>query len=125
MAHRCPTCPMDGKSPFLCDLRSNHAPNSGGCGTQANVIETGGGLVRIEVDGSFDVTHESDKQLVALNVALDELKRSDSRKAKVVKLRYFGGLSVEETAAIVDVSVETVTRDWRLARGWLLSQIAE
>ncbi len=85
----------------------------------------GGGLVQIEVDGSFGVTRESDMQLVALNDALDELKRSDSRKAKVVELRYFGGLSVEETAAILEVSVETVARDWRLARGWLLSQIAE
>lgn len=84
----------------------------------------GGGLVRIELDESFDVAQEKDRQLLAINDALDELKKSDARKANVVELRYFGGLSVEETAAIVNVSVETVTRDWRLARGWLLSQIA-
>jgi RNA polymerase sigma factor (TIGR02999 family) len=84
----------------------------------------GGGLARIDLDQSFDITHEKDRQLLALNDALDELKKSDARKANVVELRYFGGLSLEETAAIVNVSVETVTRDWRLARGWLLSQIA-
>ena len=84
----------------------------------------GGGVGRIELDEAFGLAAEKDTQLIALNDALDELKKSDARKAKVVELRYFGGLSVEETAAILSVSVETVTRDWRLARGWLLSQIA-
>jgi RNA polymerase sigma factor (TIGR02999 family) len=83
----------------------------------------GGGFFRIDLDEPFDLTDEKDAQLIALNDALDELKKSDARKAKIVELRYFGGLSVEETAAILNVSVETVTRDWRMARGWLLSQI--
>jgi RNA polymerase sigma factor (TIGR02999 family) len=85
----------------------------------------GGGLGRVELD---DVVHvnlsdSNDKQLIALNDALDELAQGDPRKAKVVELRYFGGLSVEDTAAVLKVSVETVTRDWRLARGWLSVQI--
>jgi RNA polymerase sigma factor (TIGR02999 family) len=85
----------------------------------------GGGLGRVHLD---DVTHldpspKKDKQLIALNDALDELAIGDSRKARVVELRYFGGLSVQDTAAVLKVSEETVTRDWRLARGWLLSQI--
>jgi RNA polymerase sigma factor (TIGR02999 family) len=85
----------------------------------------GGGLGRVHAD---DVAHlnpsqENDKRLISLNDALDELTRADPRKAKMVELRYFGGLSVEETAAVLKVSVETVTRDWRLARGWLLHQI--
>ena len=84
----------------------------------------GGGLCRIDLDESLDLTNQKDTRLIALNDALDELMKSDARKAKTVELRYFGGLSVEETAAILNVSVETVTRDWRLARGWLLSQIA-
>jgi RNA polymerase sigma factor (TIGR02999 family) len=84
----------------------------------------GGGLCRIDLDESLDSTDQKDTRLIALNDALDELMKSDARKAKTVELRYFGGLSVEETAAILNVSVETVTRDWRLARGWLLSQIA-
>jgi RNA polymerase sigma factor (TIGR02999 family) len=85
----------------------------------------GGGLRRIHLD---DVAHlklsqENDKQLIALNDALVGLAQGDPRKARVVELRYFGGLSVEDTAAVLRVSVETVTRDWRLARGWLLLQI--
>ena len=57
------------------------------------------------------------------NLFLRDAKESDSRKAKIVELRYFGGLTVEETAAVLDVSEGTVTRDWRLARGWLLTEI--
>jgi RNA polymerase sigma factor (sigma-70 family) len=52
------------------------------------------------------------------------MKESDPRKAKIVELRYFGGLSLEETAAVLNVSEGTVTRDWRLARGWLLAELA-
>jgi RNA polymerase sigma-70 factor, ECF subfamily len=85
----------------------------------------GGGLGRIQLD---DVAHlnlgqENDKRLIALNDALDELAQGDPRKARVVELRYFGGLNVQDTAAVLKVSEETVTRDWRLARGWLLLQI--
>jgi RNA polymerase sigma-70 factor, ECF subfamily len=69
------------------------------------------------------LSQENDKQLIALNDALEELAKGDPRKAKLVELRYFGGLSVPDTAAVLKVSVETVTRDWRLARGWLLLQI--
>ena len=85
----------------------------------------GGGLAPIPLD---DVTHlnpsfQNDKQLIALNDALDELERGDPRKAKVVELRYFGGLNVQDTAAVLKVSAETVSRDWRLARRWLQLQI--
>ena len=71
-----------------------------------------------------DLTRENDRRLIALNDALDELAQGDPRKARVVELRYFGGLNVQDTAAVLKVSVETVTRDWRLARGWLLAQIS-
>jgi RNA polymerase sigma-70 factor, ECF subfamily len=85
----------------------------------------GGGLGRIDLDDLLDpdLNGNKDRRLIALNDALDELMKSDPRKAKVVELRYFGGLSVEETAQALKVSVETVTRDWRLARGWLSAQI--
>jgi RNA polymerase sigma factor (TIGR02999 family) len=85
----------------------------------------GGGLGRIDLDDipNLDLSKRNDKRLIALSDALDELSDADPRKAKIVELRYFGGLSVEETAAVLKVSVETVTRDWRLARGWLLLQI--
>ncbi|HZZ37608.1 MAG TPA: ECF-type sigma factor [Acidobacteriaceae bacterium] len=85
----------------------------------------GAGLGRIHLDdvAHLNLSQENDKQLISLNDALDELVRADPRKAKMVELRYFGGLSVEETAVVLKVSAETVTRDWRLARGWLLLQI--
>jgi RNA polymerase sigma-70 factor (ECF subfamily) len=85
----------------------------------------GGGLGRIDLDEISDLTVQSDSQLIGLSDALDEMKDSDPRKAKVVELRYFGGMSVEETAAVLKVSVETVTRDWRLARGWLLAVLSK
>ena len=88
-------------------------------------VRHGGGLDRVNLDDAPYLTPSkgNDKRLIALNDALNELADSDPRKAKVVELRYFGGLSVEETAAVLRVSVETVTRDWRLARGWLLTEI--
>jgi RNA polymerase sigma factor (TIGR02999 family) len=87
----------------------------------------GGGLGRIHLDdvAVLNFSQPNDKQLIALNDALVTLAQGDPRKAKVVELRYFGGLSVEDTAAVLRVSVETVTRDWRLARNWLLLQIKE
>jgi RNA polymerase sigma-70 factor, ECF subfamily len=86
----------------------------------------GGGLGRIHLDdvAHLNLSHENDKQLIALNDALDELAKSDARKARVVELRYFGGMNVQDTAAMLKVSAETVTRDWRLARSWLLLQIS-
>ena len=85
----------------------------------------GGGLARIHLDDvvHLNLSQPNDRQLIALNDALDTLSQGDPRKAKVVELRYFAGLSVEDTAAVLKVSAETVTRDWRLARGWLLLQI--
>jgi RNA polymerase sigma factor (TIGR02999 family) len=85
----------------------------------------GGGLGRIDLDEISDVTVQSDRQLICLNDALDEMKDSDPRKARIVELRYFGGMSVEETAAVLKVSEETVTRDWRLAKGWLLAVLSK
>jgi RNA polymerase sigma factor (TIGR02999 family) len=85
----------------------------------------GGGLGRIHLDDvlHLNLSQQGDKQLIALNDALNELAKGEPRKARVVELRYFGGLSVPDTAAVLKVSVETVTRDWRLARGWLLQQV--
>lgn len=63
--------------------------------------------------------------LLALDDALTSLSRMDARKGKIVELRFFGGLSVEETAEVLKVSPETVTRDWRLARAWLLKEMSD
>jgi RNA polymerase sigma-70 factor (ECF subfamily) len=88
-------------------------------------VKHGGGCGRIELSEVPDLSVRKDRDLIALNDALDQLKESDPRKAQIVELRYFGGLSVEETAAVLKVSEGTVTRDWRLARWWLLAEIAK
>jgi RNA polymerase sigma factor (TIGR02999 family) len=85
----------------------------------------GGGFGRIELSEVPDFSVHKNRDLLVLNDALDQLKDSDPRKAKIVELRYFGGLSVEETAAVLNVSEGTVTRDWRLARGWLIAEIGK
>lgn len=85
----------------------------------------GGGLGRIHLDdvAHLNLSQENDRQLIVLNDALNELAKSDPRKSRLVELRYFGGLNVQDTATVLKVSVETVTRDWRLARAWLLLQV--
>jgi RNA polymerase sigma-70 factor, ECF subfamily len=64
-----------------------------------------------------------DKELLALEEALTRLSASDARKGQVVELRYFGGLTVEETAEALGMSPETVTRDWKVARLWLAREL--
>lgn len=85
----------------------------------------GGGLKRIDLHEVPHLSRHKDSRLIALDDALKQLQESDHRKARIVELRYFGGLSVGETAAVLKVSEETVTRDWRLARGWLLAEIGK
>lgn len=69
------------------------------------------------------VTDEKSMDLIALDEALEELKKFDEFKSRLVELRYFGGLSVEETAEVLEVSEITVKRHWRLAKAWLAEQI--
>jgi RNA polymerase sigma factor (TIGR02999 family) len=84
-----------------------------------------GGEVRLApLDEAAVVSVERTSELVALDDALESLAAVDQRKCQVVELRYFGGLSVEETAEVLKVSPETVARDWRLARTWLLRQLS-
>ena len=84
----------------------------------------GGGLLPLSLDEAPSVAQEPDAQLVALDDALKELAATDERKSKVVELRFFGGLSIEETAEVLKVSPETVVRDWRLAKAWLLRKLS-
>jgi len=83
----------------------------------------GGGAVHVELDEAMHVTAMADPDLVAVDEALQRLAAFDERKSKVVEFRFFGGLSVEETADALDISVETVMRDWKLARAWLLREL--
>ena len=83
----------------------------------------GGNAARVNLDEIPDLASSGGSQLIALDDALNQLAEVDPRKAKVIELRFFGGLSVEETAAVLGVSQDTVLRDWRLARAWLLAEL--
>jgi RNA polymerase sigma factor (TIGR02999 family) len=83
----------------------------------------GGNAVRVTFDEMGLPATEPGQDLVALDDALQELATVDERKSRVVELRYFGGLSVEETATVLKVSVDTVMRDWKLAKAWLLREL--
>jgi RNA polymerase sigma factor (TIGR02999 family) len=84
----------------------------------------GGGAAHVTLDETH-LTQSTPDQLVALDDALKALAVVAERKARVVELRYFGGLSVEETAAVLDISAETVMRDWKYAKTWLLRELTK
>jgi RNA polymerase sigma factor (TIGR02999 family) len=83
----------------------------------------GGGAVRVTFDEGLPVVGGRDQDLVAVDDALEALAKVDERKSRVVELRFFGGLSVEETATVLKVSPDTVMRDWKLAKAWLLREL--
>jgi RNA polymerase sigma factor (TIGR02999 family) len=93
-------------------------------------LKCGGGLERIVHSTAVNLEHlpavasELPEQLCALDDALEELARMDPRRAQVVDLRFFGGLTVEETGQVLDISPQTVMRDWKLARAWLARELA-
>ncbi len=79
----------------------------------------GGDAPRVTFDEALVVTNEPAHDFVALDDALQALTKFDERKGRVIELRFFGGLTVEETASVLKVSPDTVMRDWRLAKAWL------
>lgn len=83
----------------------------------------GGDALHVPLDDALLAARESGIGVLALDEALEALARIDARKSRVVQLRYFGGLSLEETAEVLEVSVETAKRDWRMARAWLLAEL--
>jgi RNA polymerase sigma factor (TIGR02999 family) len=85
----------------------------------------GGEIGRISLDEAFTTGQEKEPNLVALDDALKSLAVLDPRKSRVVEMRYFGGLSVEESAEVLKVSVDTVMRDWKLAKVWLLRELSK
>ncbi len=78
---------------------------------------------RVTFDEALVVTDEPRQDVVALDNALEALAKFDARKSRVVELRFFGGLSVEETASVLKMSPDTVMRDWRLAKAWLQGEM--
>ena len=84
----------------------------------------GGDAEHLNLDDLPDLGGSRARELIALDDALNTLNAIDARKARVVELRFFGGLSVDETAAVLDVSPETVMRDWKFARSWLQAELS-
>jgi RNA polymerase sigma factor (TIGR02999 family) len=87
-------------------------------------LKRGGDSPHVGLDEALAVSREPPTDLIALDDGLKALAAFDARKSQVVELRFFGGLSVEETAAVLKVSPETVKRDWKLAKVWLLEEMA-
>src|SRR5947209_6920489 len=85
----------------------------------------GGDAERLNLDDLPDLCGSRAKELVALEDALNALAANDQRKARIVELRFYGGLSVEETAAVMAISVDTVMRDWKFARSWLQAELGQ
>jgi len=85
----------------------------------------GGGAAKVTFDEDLAIVAEQSQAIVDLDDALEALARFDERKSRVIELRFFGGLSVEETAAVLHVSSDTVMRDWRLAKAWLLREMRD
>ena len=88
-------------------------------------LKRGGQSEMVPFDEALVVSTEPRADLVALDEALKRLETVDQRKSRVVELRFFGGLSVKETAEVLHVSPETVLRDWRLAKDWLFCELSK
>lgn len=84
-----------------------------------------GGKQEADIDKAIDLSSKRSQELIALDDALTTLAQVDPRKARIVELRFFGGLEVKDTAEVVGVSPETVMRDWKLARVWLLRELKQ
>jgi RNA polymerase sigma-70 factor (ECF subfamily) len=87
-------------------------------------LRRGGDWRPVQLEEALVVSPESEIDLVALDDALKALEVLDARKSRVVEMRFFGGLSVQETAAVLKVSQETVMRDWKMAKSWLRRELA-
>ncbi len=90
---------------------------------QRNAAKRGGGAIRISLDECAAVTETRADELLALDEAMERLATFDRRKAQVVEMRYFGGLTMEEIADVLKIHVNTVMRDWTAARAWLLAAL--
>ena len=84
----------------------------------------GGALQRVTLDTNLAVSNETTEDLIAIDEALRSLAAQFARKSQVVELRFFGGLSVAETAEVLKISEETVMRDWKFAKTWLMRELA-
>jgi RNA polymerase sigma-70 factor, ECF subfamily len=91
---------------------------------QHKADKRGGEFQKLALDENIDKAQEQSAELVALDDALETLAKIDPVKARIVELRYFGGLTVEETAEVMGISTITVKRHWRMAKAWLYGQLS-
>jgi RNA polymerase sigma-70 factor (ECF subfamily) len=82
-------------------------------------LKRGGGAQKVALDEAASVTETRSEELLALDEALERLAGQDPRKSQIVELRYFGGLTIRETAEFLNLSLRTVEREWNMARAWL------
>lgn len=91
---------------------------------QRNAKKRGDGAARIELDDALGYTDERDMDIVALDEALNDLAKLDPKQARIVELRFFGGLTIEETAAAMDISDSSVKREWRMAKAFIKARLS-
>ena len=92
---------------------------------QRRRVKRGGAAVHIPVEAAVVLSPEQVEQIVAVDLALERLAKVDERKSRVLEMRFFGGLSVEETAEALGVAPNTVIRDWNFARAWLRPELSD
>jgi DNA-directed RNA polymerase specialized sigma24 family protein len=115
---------LAGPGSFLRHLFQSYALHPGRFRTAPQIQKAWGGKVKkVVLDQELLSAPEPGADIERLDDALNALSAFDLRKAKAVEMRYFGGLSVEETAGVLKVSPDTVKRDWRLAKVWLLNEM--
>ncbi len=90
-----------------------------------NRARRGGGAQQVPLEDALIVSTERATELLVLDDALNSLEKFDTRKSRIAELRYFGGLSVEETAAVLKVSPTTILREWRLTKAWLHHEMSK
>jgi RNA polymerase sigma-70 factor (ECF subfamily) len=91
---------------------------------QRHALKRGGEAIKVNLDECVAVTQTRPAELLALDEALEKLAAFDKRKARVVEMRYFGGLTMEEIGDVLKIHVNTVTRDWTAARAWLFAALS-
>lgn len=87
-------------------------------------LKRGGGAQQVTLDDAMLVSNQNGSEMLAIDAALQKLEQLDKRKSQVAVMRFFAGLTVEETAEALAISIETVARDWRFARAWLRNELS-
>lgn len=117
---------MIGKAePIFSDCGSSHAQNPGRSCRGDLREKRGGGQREVALDETLAFAPEQSEEFVKLDASLERLTKLDLRQGRNVELRFFGGLTVEQTAELLEISPKTVKRDWSIAKAWLLGEVRQ